>query len=111
MESSLLDEVIGLIKNDRSLAHNDPKSGFRSRLVTYPAPRSPQITPKSFSIAAYIEHKGRLILIEKWQMIIEDIESDDVTSCQSNPGLSVALFLQAVKSTLHFSAVTALKSQ
>jgi len=110
MESSLFDEVIGLIKNDRSLAHNDFKS-FRSRLVTYPAPRSPQITPKSYAIATYIELKGRLILIEKWQLIIEDIESDDVTSCQSNPGLSVALFLQAVKSTLHFSAVTSLKSQ
>ena len=41
----------------------------------------------------------------------KDIESDDVTSCQSNPGLSAALFLQAVKSTLHFSAVTSLKSQ
>lgn len=54
---------------------------------------------------------ARLILIEKWQLTIEDTESDDGISCQSNPGLSLTLFLQALKSTLHFSAVTSLKSQ
>ena len=46
----------------------------------------------------------------------KDIELDDPskkaeTKNNNNPGLSLTLFLQALKSTLHFSAVTSLKSQ
>jgi len=111
MMESIFDEIIGLIKNDRSVQIGEQSKSFRSRLVTYPAPKSPQKLPKTYSIETYVEHKARLILIEKWQLTIEDTESDDGISCQSNPGLSLTLFLQALKSTLHFSAVTSLKSQ
>ena len=46
----------------------------------------------------------------------KDIELDGSskkaeTKNNNNPGLSLTLFLQALKSTLHFSAVTSLKSQ
>jgi len=110
---SVFDEVIGLIKNDRSEG-DLPK--FRNRLVTYPKPKSPQKAPKNYSIETYVEHKGQLILIEKWQLCTEDIELDGSskkaeTKNNNNPGLSLTLFLQALKSTLHFSAVTSLKSQ
>ena len=45
------------LQNDRSVIGEQSKS-FRSRLVTYPAPKSPQKLPKTYSIETYVEHKG-----------------------------------------------------
>lgn len=117
--NSILQQVIFLIKDDRTegkvelprrLLDNPTNGQIRSRLLTYPVAKGP-INPKirhSYVVESFVEYKNCLILIEKWKLAIEDSENDEKSA--SN-GLNLKLFFQAMKSILHFSTITSLKSQ
>lgn len=116
----ILEQAISLIKDDRSegkvelprkLISDSTNSQIRNRLLTYPVARGPANTINirdSYVIETFVEYKNCLILIEKWKLAIEESTNDEKSA--SN-GLNLKLFLQAMKSILHFSTITSLKSQ
>lgn len=120
--NNILEQAIFLIKDDRSegkvelprrLMNSDVTTNgqIRTRLLTYPVARGPTNTKNirdSYVIETFVEYKNCLILIEKWKLAIEESTNDEKSA--SN-GLNLKLFFQAMKSILHFSTITSLKSQ
>jgi len=119
--NNILEQAISLIKDDRSegkvelprklMSDSMTNGQIRTRLLTYPVARGPTNTINirdSYVIETFVEYKNCLILIEKWKLAIEESTNDEKSA--SN-GLNLKLFLQAMKSILHFSTITSLKSQ
>lgn len=81
----------------------------RCRTISYPAARNnTQQTQSNYTVDLYAARRTRRVLIERWKMTLEQEPALDAAAPPSSIQLRQSVFYQALKSSLHFSTITAI---
>lgn len=83
----------------------------RCRTISYPAARNnTQQTQSNYTVDLYAARRTRRVLIERWKMTLKQEPALDAAAPPSSNSIQLrqSVFYQALKSSLHFSTITAI---
>lgn len=113
----ILEKLARVVKGDRLETSknippilSDASAGHRNfgrwRTISYPSVRH-DAHQSNYTVELFATRRTRRVLIERWRMTVKQLLVPDTTTTQ----LRQNVFYQALKSTLHFSTITAILKQ